>query len=139
MKVSKKQAEEIISDLKPAISAILERHGLDPKFSWKYGDALELKLVASAVEEGPNGVNLGSLEATYFTRYGFTSYSLSMTLSAPLGTLFESRGVVYAFAGIAAKRPKYPIVGRNVKDGSITFFTEAAVITINAAAAKVPV
>lgn len=141
MTISKKQAEAVINELSPIIKEILERHGLDPKFAWKYGDWFQLTLKASAVETGPNGVNLGSPEAQYFTRFGYTVYALgtSTKLDAPLGTLFESRGVTYAFAGIAAKRSKYPIVGRNIADGSITFFTEALITKLNQAAASAAV
>lgn len=141
MTISKTKAEAVINELSPIIKEILERHGLDPKFAWKYGDWFQLTLKASAVETGPNGVNLGSPEAQYFTRFGFTAYMLgtSTKLDAPLGTLFESRGVTYAFAGIAAKRSKYPIVGRNIVDGSITFFTDVIVSRINQAAASAAV
>lgn len=141
MTISKTKAQALIDELSPVIKEILERHGMDPKFAWKYGDWFELKLTASAVEEGANGVNLGSPEAQYFTKYGFTVHALgtSTKLTAPLGTLFESRGETYAFAGIAAKRSKYPIVGRNIADGTTTFFTEAAVSKINYAAAPAAV
>lgn len=146
MTVSKAKAEAVINELSPIIKEVLARHGMDPKFAWKYGDWFELKLTASAVEEGPNGVNLGSPEAQYFTKFGYTTYkaiaagmSGAVTLDAPLGTLFESRGEVYAFAGIAAKRSKYPIVGRNVADGAITFFTDALIAKLNGAAASAAV
>jgi hypothetical protein len=141
MTISKTKAQAMIDELSPVIKEIMARHGMDPKFAWKYGDWFEMKMTASAVEEGPNGVNLNSPEAQYFSRFGFTSYSLNDTLrlSAPLGTLFTSKGKTYAFAGIAAKRSKYPIVGRNVADGSITFFTEFVVREINKAAAPAAV
>jgi hypothetical protein len=141
MTISKTKAQAMIDELSPVVKEIMARHGMDPKFAWKYGDWFEMKMTASAVEEGPNGVNLNSPEAQYFSRFGFTSYALSqvLQLSAPLGTLFTSKGKTYAFAGIAAKRSKYPIVGRNVADGSITFFTEVAVLEINKAAAPAAV
>ena len=146
MTISKAQSEVLISELKPAIEAILARHGMDTKFAWKYGAWFELKLTATSVEEGPNGVNLGSPEAQYFTKFGYTTYepiaavmSGAVSLDAPLGTLFVSSGKTSAFAGIAAKRSKYPIVGRNVADGSITFFTDAIVRKLNGAAAAAAV
>jgi hypothetical protein len=146
MTISKAQSEVLIAELRPVIDAILARHGMDTKYAWKYGPWLELKLTATSIEEGPNGVNLGSPEAQYFTKFGYTTYksiaaglSGAVTLDAPLGTLFESRGEVYAFAGIAAKRSKYPIVGRKVADGTITFFTDAIIAKLNGAAASAAV
>ena len=146
MTISKAQSEVLIAELKPAIDAILARHGMDTKYAWKYGPWLELKLTATSVEEGPNGVNLGSPEAQYFTKFGYTTYksiaaglSGAVSLDAPLGTLFHSSGKTYAFAGIAAKRSKYPIVGRNVADGSIVFFTDVIITKLNGAAASAAV
>lgn len=146
MTISKAKAEAVINELSPMIKEVLARHGMDPSFAWKYGDWFELKLKASAIETGPNGVNLGSPEAQYYTKFGFTTYesiaaglSGALTLDAPLGTIFVHKGVSYAFAGIAAKRSKYPIVGRNMSDGTITFFTEKSIGTINKAAASAAV
>lgn len=146
MTISKTKAEDISSELKPLIAEVLKRHGMDAKFAWKYGAWFELKVTASAVEEGANGVNLGSPEAQYFTRFGFSALAMTASgaytdvkLEAPLGTLFVSRGTTYAFAGIASKRKKYPIYAINISDGTATFFTEHVVATINSAAASAAV
>lgn len=137
MTVSKEKAAEIAAEIKD----VLRRHGMEPKISWKYGPWLEVKLTASVVAEGDNGVNLASPEAQYFTKYGHTSYNrdasgkiVTEKLDAPLGTVFVSRGTRYAFAGIASKRRKYPIYALNVEEGTPTFFTEQIIKVINAAA-----
>jgi hypothetical protein len=132
--VEKTQAQEIISELGPAIKVILERHGLDvPQMKWKYGDLFSLQMTAAPLEKGPHGINLGSAEARYYELFGFTG------LSAPIGTVFISKGDAYAFAGIASKRPKYPIYAKNLITGDYSFFTEASIRLINAEASKASV
>ena len=137
MTISKQKAADVMTELEPLIEAVLKRHGLDaPKLSWKYGAWFELKVSSSVVEEGLNGVNLGSPEAQYFTRFGFSGHSMGAEtkLEAPLGTRFSVKGTEYVFIGIAAKRSKYPIASRRVADGQVTFWPEGVIRTINAAA-----
>ena len=145
MTISKTQAQGLIDELRPMIEDALKRHGMDAKFAWKYGAWFELKVSASPVTVGDNGVNTSSPEARYYTNFGFTATVReigggcvavkAVKLTAPLGTIFVSRGVEYAFAGIAAKRRKYPICAVRVGgDGTETYFTEDAVKVINAAA-----
>jgi hypothetical protein len=134
MTISKSQCELLIEELKPVINEIMARHNMDAKFNWKYGALFELKMTATSMTKGPNGVNLDSVEAQYFTKFGFSDFA-GRTLNAPLGTLFESRGETYAFAGIAAKRRKYPIVGLNIIDGTMTLFTDMLVSKLNEKAA----
>lgn len=125
--VEKATAQTIIDELEPAIKAVLKRHGLDtPKMQWKYGAWFELKLSAALLNLGPHGINLGSKEASYFAQFGFSG------IDAPLGTVFTNKGVEYAFAGIAASRPKYPIYAKNLEDGTYSFFPEGAIRLINA-------
>lgn len=127
--VDKIKAQAIIDELKPLIMDTLKRHGLDtPQMTWKYGAWFELKMNAALLQEGPYGINLGSKEAQYFTQFGFTG------ITAPLGTVFTSRGEDYVFAGIAAKRPKYPIYAKNLAQGTYHFFPEGAARLINEAA-----
>lgn len=142
MTISKTKAEAVMLELRPLIEDALKRNGMDAKFAWKYGAWFELKVTSSEVAEGENGVNLSSPEAQYFTKFGFNAYDLSFRptpLEAPLGTLFDNRGELYAFAGIAAKRKKYPIYAIRVADGVGTFFPEGAVAMINKAAASAAV
>jgi hypothetical protein len=129
MTVEKAKAQAIMDELGPIIKEAMERHGLaTPQMQWKYGAWFELKLTSAILEEGPHGINLGSKEASYYSRFGFHG------LDAPLGTVFTSRGDAYAFAGIAAKRPKYPIYAKNLVQGTYHFFPEGIIPSINTAA-----
>lgn len=120
-----------MDELGPIIKEAMERHGLaTPQMQWKYGAWFELKLSATLLEEGPHGINLGSKEASWFTQFGFRG------LDAPLGTVFTSRGDTYAFAGIASKRPKYPVYAKNLLQGTYHFFPAGIIPSINAAAEK---
>lgn len=139
MTVSKKQAADIMSELEPLIKDALKRHGLDaPKLSWKYGSWFELKVAASELNEGANGVNMSSPEAQYYTRFGHSTMN-GVKLEAPLGTKFYNQGNDYVFLGIAAKRSKYPIAARRVDDDQLVFFPEGIVTKINAAASTAAV
>jgi hypothetical protein len=129
MTIDRETLRVIADELTPIIEAALKRHGLDaPKMQWKYGAMLELKMTAAELSEGPNGINLGSREAQYYTRFGFPG------LDAKLGTVFSVKGEEFAFAGIAASRRKYPIYAKNIETGAYIFYTEMVVATINAAA-----
>lgn len=134
MTVEKAKAQAIMDELKPIINATLARHGLaDAQVQWKYGAWFELKVSASLLNEGPNGINLSSKEAQYYSQFGYHG------LTAPLGTIFTSRGETYAFAGIASKRPKYPIYAKNLVQGTYHFFPEGVIALINTAATKAAV
>lgn len=130
-------ALEVTNEIKAAVDEIFARRGLAaPKLKTTYGDSL-YKLAIETTPEVLNesGVNLKSKEADYYTKFGFSDYcnGKSVTLTAPLGTQFESRGETYVFAGIAASRSKYPIVGVNIETNQTTFFTTALIDRINSA------
>ena len=130
-------ALEVTNEIKAAIDEIFARRGFAaPKLKTTYGDSL-YKLAIETTPEVLNesGINLKSKEALYYTRYGFTDYdgATPIKLTAPLGTRFTSKGETYAFAGIAASRSKYPIVGINVDTNQTTFFTAAIVGRVNSA------
>lgn len=131
-------ALEVTNEIKAAIDEIFARRGFAaPTLKTTYGDSL-YKLAIETTPEVLNesGINLKSKEALHYTRYGFTDYdgATPINLTAPLGTRFTSKGETYAFAGIAASRSKYPIVGINVDTNQTTFFTAAIVGRINDAA-----
>ena len=131
-------AIEVTNEIKAAIDEIFARRGFAaPTLKTTYGDSL-YKLAIETTPEVLNesGINLKSKEALHYTRYGFTDYdgATPINLTAPLGTRFTSKGETYAFAGIAASRSKYPIVGINVDTNQTTFFTAAIVGRINDAA-----
>ena len=129
MTVDKVKLQEVIDDLKPYIEATLQQHGFaTPRMQWTYGASLGLKLSADLLAEGPEGINLSSKEAQYYSKFGFHP------LDAPLGTVFNVRGESFVFAGIAASRRKYPIYVKNLETGAYSFFTEQVASVINAAA-----
>lgn len=120
--VSRLLAEEITNELEKAAVAIFAKHGLERcKVSTKYGQLYSLKIEAQPVEIGPNGVNLASVEARDYIRFG-SMYDLPEGL---LGKTFSVNGKEYAFAGVAASRSKYPIYLREVATGKYSFFQES--------------
>ena len=122
MQVSRALAEQITDELEKAAMAIFAKHGLERgKVSTKYGELYSLKIEAQAVEVGPNGINLASVEARDYTRFG-KMYDLPEGL---LGKTFSFNGTEYAFAGIATSRSKYPIYVRNMSTGKYSFFQES--------------
>lgn len=130
-------ALEVTNEIKAAIDEIFARHGFAaPTLKTTYGDSL-YKLAIETTPEVLNesGINLKSKEAVHYTRYGFTDYhgATPTRLTAQLGTRFTSKGETYAFAGIAASRSKYPVVGINVDTNQTTFFTSAIIGRINSA------
>ena len=136
-KITRGIALEVTNEIKVAIDEIFARRGLAaPTLKTTYGDSL-YKLTIETTPEVLNesGINLKSKEALYYTRYGFTDYhgAIPTNLTAPLGTRFTSKGETYAFAGIAASRSKYPVVGINVDTNQTTFFTSAIIGRINSA------
>jgi hypothetical protein len=135
--VSKAQAEKISQEIKKAVEEILAANGLSaPTIRSKYGEWYEIKITASAVEVGENGVNLASPEATYFTKFGWSSFDggRPVELTAPLGTKFANSQGEYAFAGIDPKKKKNPIVARRLSDGAKVFFPEGIVSFLNSVA-----
>lgn len=139
--IEKNEALEITNEIKAAINDIFKKHGMDaPQCKTTYGDFYRITIQASPLEAGPGGINLKSQEAQYYTRFGYSVYrgaGDTVTLTAPLGTEFRSdKGEPYLFAGIAAKRRKFPIVAVHAVTGETILFTDHAIARINAAAAK---
>lgn len=142
MEVTKQQAVNITAEIQEAVNAIIAKHGLSgPKVKTSYGDYYKFTLEAFAKNEGVNGVNMSSKEATYFTKFGFTAYDEKFNateLVAPLGTKFSGGKPIkeYVFAGIASTRKKYPIAAIDLATGATVFFPEAIAGHINKAAGK---
>lgn len=132
--IDKYTAIEIAEELKAAATEIYTRYGLTaPKIKTTYGSILRISLESTKLERGEGGVNLQSEEAQYYTRFGFNTLS-GEKLTAPLGTRFSSSGKDYVFAGIAARRRKFPIYCLHATTLEPILFTESAVSKINAAA-----
>lgn len=113
--VSKETAQAISAELRKAAEEIFAKHGLQTsKQVSKYGEWYDFRIEAVAIEEGLNGVNLASKEASYYSQYGWTAYASDFTpteLVAPLGTIYkDGRGDEFVFAGIDPKKKKNPIV-----------------------------
>lgn len=140
MEVTKQQAISLSAEIKEAVDAILAKHGLSgQKVKTAYGEYYKFSLEAFAKNEGVNGVNLSSKEATYFTKFGYTAYTVdyrnSTELVAPLGTKFSggTPAKEYVFAGISPTRRKYPIAAIDVATGATVFFPDTMVAIINRA------
>ena len=124
MQVSKEKAQEISREIEKAAIAIFAKHGLEKaRISTKYGEMYSLKIDAQGVDMGLNGVNLASTEARDYTRFA-SMYDLPEGL---LGKAFEVNGKMYAFAGIATQRSKYPIYVREIATGNFSFFQNSVV------------
>jgi len=134
--VSKETATQVAQEMKTAMEEILKRHNLDTQqVKWGHGDWFEWKITATAIELGPNGVNLATPEAQYYTKFGFSAYGQAPNftqteLTAPLGTEIQVQGQTLYFAGIAPKKRKFPIAVINAS-GEMMFLTEASVATLN--------
>lgn len=135
--VSKETAAQVAQEMKTAMEEILKRHNLDTQqVKWGHGDWFEFKITATAIELGPNGVNLATPEAQYYTKFGFSAcqtgpiQSAVTELTAPLGTEIQVQGQTLYFAGIAPKRRKFPIAVINAS-GEMMFLSEASVATLN--------
>lgn len=138
MTIDRDTTEMIMDEVRDAAKTIFAKHGLEfSKIRGKYGDLLSITLEGVKIERGASGVNLLSSEAQYYTRFGFSALS-GQKLTAPLGTKFINGGKAYIFAGIAAKRRKYPIYCLNADTSTPVLFTEALIATINNAAEKAP-
>jgi len=137
--IDKHTAIEIADELRTAAAEIYARYGLaTPKIKTTYGSVLRISVESTKLERGEGGVNLQSEEAQYYTRYGFNTLS-GEKLTAPLGTRFSSSGKDYVFAGIAARRRKFPISCLDAVTLETILFTESAISKINSAAKKAEV
>lgn len=137
MNVSKAQATAVATEIQAAIAEVLAKHNMTPEVKWGYGDFFKFTVTATPKVEGPNGVDLGTQEAQYFQKFGWTAYGEAphftmKQLTAPLGTQVMVNGEMMAFAGIAAKRKKYPIV-MLTEAGETVFLTETIIDKLNAA------
>jgi hypothetical protein len=138
--ITKAKAEVVSAEIQEAVEAILERHGISKgKIKYGYGAWFEWKITATAFEEGLNGVNMASREASYYTQFGWTAYGQAPNyeqtqLTAPLGTKFVSNGKEYVFAGVDAKKRKYPIFAVEADTQKPMYFTETVITKINRAA-----
>lgn len=141
--VSKEQGQKLAQEIKQAVEEILKREGLSLETTkLGYGEWFEYKIKAVSVELGPNGVNLASPEAIYYTKYGFTAFipgaieESQQKLTAPLGTQIQVKGQTLTFAGIAPQRRKYPIAMLD-QAGEMVFVSEAMVARLNNASQAV--
>ena len=120
MNITKEEAREITKDIQEAVAAIFYARDMAvPKVKTTYGDVYKVSFESSPLALNDAGVNVASPEASAYERF-HDSYGLPAGL---LGKKFESRGETYTFAGLATRRPKYPIVALK-SNGDITFFTE---------------
>ena len=128
MAVTKAQATLISNEIQAAVEAILGKHGMATgKVRTTYGDVFAFKVEANPLVKGENGVNLESVEAKAYERFG-SSYGLNEGL---LGKKFVSKGRDFAFAGISTSRSKYPIMALNLLEDKVYFFTRDIVSSIN--------
>lgn len=135
--VSKEIAQAITEELRKAAEEIFAKHGLQTtKQVSKYGEWYDFRIEAVAIEEGLNGVNLASKEASYYSQYGWTAYASDFTptqLVAPLGTIFQDGPGrdQFVFAGVDPKKKKNPIVLTRL--GKTYYAPESIIPALNSA------
>jgi hypothetical protein len=137
MDVSKELAVQVAAEIKKAVEVILASHGMaQPKVKTTYGDYFKFTIESSIENKDASGVNMSSVEAIYYSRFGYTAYDddfKATELVAPLGTKFTLASVEYAFAGINSRKPKFSISAIRLSDGKTIGLTDAAVPFINSA------
>jgi len=125
--VSKETAVDIRTRLMPQIELLFKEHGLELDTSnVKYGDGFVLKLEASKITLGKNGINTTSAAAQRFA----ASWYVYDLLPNTLGNKFFVGSSEYIFLGIS-KGSKNPFVGRQVSTGKAFRFSKQAVDAIN--------
>lgn len=138
--VSKEKAAAVSAEIKEAVEKILAKHELQiGQIRSGHGEWFEFKVTAEAIQQGPNGVNLASKEATYYTKFGFTAYDddyKATELVAPLGTIFKNGTKEYVFSGVNPQKRKFPIQARRTSDGEMVGLPEAIIPVINMAVAQ---
>lgn len=137
--IDREEARDIAEDVKAEVTEIFKKYGLSaPKMRTTYGGSIRITLEATKVVIGEGGVNMESEEAQYYTLSGFAAVRAGSVekLTAPLGTKFVSSGKEYIFAGIAARRRKYPIYCLDANTREAILFTDSAISKINAAATE---
>ena len=132
--ITKETALELTNEINAAIAAIFEKRGMDtPKVKTSYGAYYKLTIESTPVNLDDNGINLNDEYAQSYTLFA-RSYGLDEGL---LGKTFTVPGKGdYIFLGVAIRRPKYPIVVKNVSDGKTSLFTAHVAKYINNAEAK---
>jgi hypothetical protein len=136
--ISKETAGVVSAEIYEAVKAIFAKHNLEvSKSTSGHGDWFEFKVVGSPIAKGLNGVNMASKEATYYTKFGYSSYSedfSELRLTAPLGTKFMWNNREVFFAGIDAAKRKFPIMVIEASTGKTLMLPDAAIGKINLAA-----
>lgn len=138
--VSREVCDKVAAELREHAIKLFAKYGLEVTSSKaQYGDKFTFKIDAVSTDIDENGINLNSVEAQYYTRFGFSYYSelsgKTEVLNVPLGTKFQNKGTEYIFAGIASRKRKFPIVARRVSDGAMFGFAEGMVAVLNKAGA----
>lgn len=136
--VSRQQATAIADELMQAIKDVMAKHNMEvkpPKI--QFGDCFTMKIEATSVQTGLNGVNLNSMEASYYQRFGFNGFNEKtgqmIPLTAELGTIFTAGNVEYIFCGVNARARKMPICAIRKSDGAPMKMGENLINLINSA------
>lgn len=117
------KARTITEEVEAAVAAIFEKHGFEaPKSKTTYGDHYAVKLTATPLSEGENGINLNSPEAQGYLVEA--NYDDTLDPDA-LGREIVVNGETFIFEGYVSRRPKYPFVARRVSDGKSYKLTDS--------------
>lgn len=120
--VTRQQANVITEEITEAVNAILAKHGLaDPKIKTTYGAYYQVKVQATPLAEGPNGVNLNSPEAQAYLAEAKWNDRLD---ADALGREFTVQGRKFYFAGSLTRGKKFVYSAIGAEDGRVYKFTE---------------
>lgn len=134
--VTKEVAALIGEELRAHAEKLFAKHGLQIKKSKStYGDGFSWKIEADGIDLNEDGINLASEEAQYYTKFGFSYYSVDehqiIVLNAPLGMKFTLKGEEYLFAGVARRKQKFPILAIRVRDKKQFGFSQTLALRLN--------
>lgn len=114
VKVSKELAKAVVTDLQKDIEKVLAKHGMElNSTSTKYGDVFQLKIEASTIKKGLNGVNLNSREAQEFLNFSY-SYGVEKP-ELVLGQVVKFAGRQMMIIGLNTRKKSTPVVCRDEK------------------------
>ena len=117
MDISRQQARLVTEEIDAAVKAILAKHGLTAgQAKTNYGYQYKYTITASVPVVSDNGFDIGTPEAQTFILLGPTSGFANP--KASLGVPFTVNGKTFIVTGWNSRAPKFPLVGKNLTDGT---------------------
>lgn len=124
-----KNLDVVRADIDKALASVCSKHGIALKMGGiRYsGDSFTTKLEAFVQTQGANGMSATELKLRKELKRDGWAFNVD---ESHLGKTFTSNGETFKFAGIKANRPKYPVIGTNVRTGKSYKFREGVLTQI---------